>query len=549
MNATPTWLQRLLSPALSAGIMLIVGLWFGVWIAEPPAAGATGGQAMVAPAAPPATSGHDHGAAAPPAAPAPSSAATPPAATIWTCSMDPQIRLPNPGSCPICGMDLIPSGNKGGSAAAPQVVLSAAARALARIETEEVVRRAVTVPVRMVGKVSFDETRVARITAWFGGRIERVFVDFTGTQVRTGDHLLSLYSPELLVAQQELIQAARDARHAGAGDLGEIARATYQAARDRLRLWGLLDWQVRQIERRGRPIEHVTIFAPMGGIVLHKNALEGGWVQTGTPLYTIADLRHVWVELDAYESDIGWLRFGQRIEFEAAAFPGVRFDGTIAFVSPTMDAMTRTVKVRVDVANPDLKLKPEMFVRAQVNVVVGGEGQPTGPELAGKFVCPMHPTEVSDKAGSSCTVCGMKLVPASEHWLVGPALAPGSGGDAPLVIPHTAPLFTGKRTVVFVEQQQAPPAGDEPAADHVYLVREVRLGARAGDVYIVQSGLMAGERVVKRGAFRLDSSMQIVGDPSVMNPGPATSDDPVAADPPAAASPSAPLPSAAGGQR
>ena len=538
MNNGTSPVSRWLSSAASAAVMLALGLVVGVWLAQPPAASdARTAAAAASTAGNDPHAGHDHGAGASQADIAGAAKAAAPAATIWTCSMDPQIRMPSPGTCPICGMDLIPSLPEAGVGAVPQVSLSAAARALARIETEEVARRMVTVPVRMVGKVTFDETRVARITAWFGGRIERVFVDFTGTQVRTGDHLLSLYSPELLVAQQELIQADRDARSAGDGALGEIARATHQAARDRLRLWGLLEWQIRQIERKARPIEHVTIFAPMGGMVLHKNALEGGWVQTGTPLYTIADLHHVWVELDAYESDIAWLRFGQRIEFEAAAFQGERFDGTIAFVSPTMDAQTRTVKVRVDVANPDLKLKPEMFVRAQVNVVVGDGGEPTAPALAGSFVCPMHPAEVSDKPGATCKICGMKLVPASEHWLVGPSLAQGPSDARPLVIPHTAPLFTGKRTVVFVEQQRAPDAAAAADGDRTYLVREVRLGARAGDVYIVKSGLMEGERVVRRGAFRLDSSMQIVGDASVMNHPTAAPGAAPAAPPPSAATP------------
>ena len=136
----------------------------------------------------------------------------------------------------------------------------------------------------------------------------------------------------------------------------------------------------------------------------------------------------------------------------------------------------------------------------------------------------MHPSEVSEKAGATCPLCGMKMVPAAEHWLVGPSLASGDPTEPPLVIPHTAPLFTGKRVVVFVEKQSADDSATaNKNGDRTYLVREVRLGARAGDVYIVQSGLMAGERVVRRGAFRLDSSMQIVGDASVMN---YQSDDP-----------------------
>ncbi|MCO4760093.1 MAG: efflux RND transporter periplasmic adaptor subunit [Myxococcales bacterium] len=492
-------LRILLSPALSAAVTLALGLVVGVWMASPPVDSAK------RPAATGAAAAHQHGA---------SSAATGGAAeaesaskTLWTCSMHPQIKLPEAGLCPICNMDLIPLKKKKGGGDGLRVEMSEAARAAARIETTVVKREAVTVPVPMVGKVAYDETRVARITAWFGGRIERAYVDFTGTRVRKGDHLVSIYSPELLVAQAELIQASKDAARAPAGPLGQAARTTKRAAKDKLRLWGLMDWQVRQIIRRGRPLKQVTIYAPMGGIVVHKNALEGAWVKTGTPLYTIADLSHVWVELNAYESDLAWLRYDQTTRFEVAAFPGEKFKGRIAFVNPTMDARTRTVKVRVDVANPDLRLKPEMFVRAHADVHVGAGQGPAANDLKGKFICPMHPSEVRPKA-MRCSICGMKLVPAERHWLVGATTADGKR-EAPLVIPASAPLFTGKRVVVFVEQ--------EGAKEPTYLVREVQLGARAGDKYLVRKGLMAGERVVSRGAFRLDSSMQIMGEPSIMN--------------------------------
>lgn len=491
-----SWLKPLAGPASSAVITLVIGLLIGVWMAKPPAD--TVGQS--APPSPTKSADKND-------VPPPSAEASGGVATQWTCSMHPQIKLPKAGGCPICNMDLIPLKVRPNGTSGLRVEMTEAARAAAHIETTKVARKAVTVPIRMVGKVTYDETRVARITAWFGGRIERTYVDFTGTRVRKGDHLVSIYSPELLVAQAELIQASKDARRAPAGPLGEAARAMQRAARDKLRLWGLMDWQVRQIIRRGRAIERVTIYAPMGGVVVHKNALEGAWVKTGTPLYTIADLTHVWVLLDAYENDLAWLRYDQPTRFEVAAFPGERFDGRIAFLNPTMSARTRTVKVRVDVENLDLRLKPEMFVRAQVDVSVGAGQGPTQRDLAGKHICPMHPSEVAEKPGR-CSICGMKLVTAESHWLVG-ASPIATDQEVPLVIPATAPLFTGKRVVVFVSV----PNAQEPT----YLVREVQLGARAGDHYLVRKGLKAGEFVVSRGAFRLDSSMQILGEPSVMN--------------------------------
>ncbi len=483
--------MKRLTSSISVALALVVGAGFGAWFAGAPQPDAAPASSL----AEDAHTGHEHG---------PDKAAD---ASTWTCSMHPQIRLQEAGICPICNMDLIPtSGGVGG-----QVELSEAARALARIQTTKVAQRSVHVNLRLVGKVAYDETRVARITAWFGGRIERMFVDFTGTFVKKGDHLFSLYSPELFVAQQELIQAERDrGRLAGSPEMVRAAaKATSRAAREKLRLWGLQDWQIRNMIRRGRPVEQVTVFAPLGGIVTHKAGLEGSWVKTGTPIYTIADLSQVWVELDAYESDIRWLRYGQRVRFEVDAFRGREFSGTIAFVSPAMDPKSRTVRVRVNVPNGDLRLKPGMFVRATVSVPVAGSRSGGMADMAGKHICPMHPEVVADKP-ARCTVCGMKLVPAEKHWLVGPALSVKPSAD-PLVIPHTAPLLTGKRSVVFVEK--------EGAETPTYLVREIRLGPRAGDWYVVSDGLMAGERVVSHGAFRLDSAMQIGGQDSVMSHG------------------------------
>ncbi len=453
--------------------------------------------------------------------------AAPPEATIdaasepaetpkqWTCSMHPQVRLPEAGDCPICGMDLIEA-DAGAGGGAPRVALSAQASQLAAIETAVVERRSVSVHLTLVGKVSYDETRLARITARFGGRIERMFVDYSGTRVERGDHLYELYSPELLVAQQELIEAVRRRRRlqgAGSGSSLIGATATLEAAREKLRLWGLQRWQIDRIVQLGRPQRNVTIYAPIGGIVTLSGALEGSYVNTGTPVFEIADLEKVWVVLDAYESDVQWLRYGQRLTFDVASYPGERFEGSVSFVSPTMDPKTRTVKVRVNVANPGLRLKPGMFVRATVDVPIGGGDEAGGQDaltnLAGKWICPMHPEVQRDRKGT-CSVCGMKLVKAEAHWLVGPALAGDADGVMPLVVPHSAPLWTGRRSVVFVEEAGA----EEPT----YALREVVLGTRAGDWYVVVEGLAEGERVVREGAFKLDSALMIRGDRSATSP-------------------------------
>ena len=245
---------------------------------------------------------------------------------VWTCSMHPQIQLPKAGQCPICGMDLIPvsSEGSGDEGSTPELTMSEKAVKLAEIEVAPVERREVNAEIRMAGKVDYDETQLGYITSWVPGRIDRLYVDFTGVSVKKGDPMVSLYSPELLTAQQELIQSLKTVKkleQSGLSSIRETARHTVDAVREKLRLWGLTKRQIAEIEERGKPSDHVTIYAPMSGVVIHKDGLEGMYVKTGTKIYTIADLSQVWVKLDAYESDLSWIRNGQAVEFETEAYP------------------------------------------------------------------------------------------------------------------------------------------------------------------------------------------------------------------------------------
>ena len=443
--------------------------------------------------------------------PAPAAAGQPAEApTVWTCAMHPQIRQPKPGLCPICGMKLVPV-ETGAEATGgpPRLAVSEEAARLMEIETAPVERRFVTAAVRMVGKVEYDETRLAYITAWVPGRLDRLFVDYTGVPVRKGDHLVYLYSPELLSAQAELLQALRAVKDLEASDVAivrQTAQATVEAVREKLRLWGLTAEQIAEIETRGTTSDHVTIYAPIGGIVVEKSALEGMYVDTGTRIYTIADLSRVWVKLDAYESDLEWIRYGQTVAFESVAYPGQTFAGTVAFIDPILDEATRTVKVRVNAANPDGKLKPGMFVTATVRSDIATGGRVMAPDLAGKWICPMHPDVVKNQAGT-CDICGMPLVTTES---LGYVSAAPTDADKPLVIPASAPLVTGTRAVVYV---QVP-----GAAKPTFEGREVLLGPRAGQWYLVRKGLAEGERVVTHGNFKIDSALQIQTKPSMMSP-------------------------------
>jgi Cu(I)/Ag(I) efflux system membrane fusion protein len=236
----------------------------------------------------------------------------------------------------------------------------------------------------------------------------------------------------------------------------ETALRSVESSREKLRLLGLTSGQIHHIEDSGKPADHITIHSPLGGVVIEKNAVEGMYVQTGMPLYSIADLSTVWVKLDVYESDLPWVRLGQRIEFTSEAWPWEVFAGKVSFIDPVLNNMTRTVKVRVSVPNPGDKLKPDMFVRSVLRSGLGRSAQ-----------------------------------------------------NLPLVIPASAPLVTGKRAVVYVAS---------PGKELTYEGREVELGPRAGDFYEVKQGLEEGEMVVVNGAFKIDSAVQILAKPSMMNP-------------------------------
>ncbi|MBT6914650.1 MAG: DUF3347 domain-containing protein [Candidatus Marinimicrobia bacterium] len=425
---------------------------------------------------------------------------------VWTCSMHPNVQLPESGQCPICFMDLIPLESGSSSLQPNQLSMSESAMKLANIETIPASMGIAELEIHLSGKVEYDESRIGNITAWVPGRLERMFVDYTGISVKKGDHMMELYSPELYTAQEELIQARKlfDSNK-GQSVIGKkTIKATLQASREKLRLMGLLDEQIQKIEESDSPSNLTTVYSPMSGVVIQKNGVEGAYVKTGTNIYTIADLSRVWVIFDAYESDLPWLAFGQKVTFSAEAIPGETFEGRVAFIDPVLDAKTRTVKVRMNVLNPNGMIKPGMFVHGTIHATLDGDGKAINPELANKWICPMHPEVVRDQKGD-CDVCGMDLVKSESLGIVHTPYHQHEN----LLIPASAVLKTGNRAIVYVKI-----SGEEPTFEG----REVVLGSRVGDKYIVKSGLKEGELVVKKGNFKIDSAMQIAAKPSMMNP-------------------------------
>jgi len=298
---------------------------------------------------------------------------------------------------------------------------------------------------RLYGKVRPDERLLQSQVAQFPGRIEKLYVNFTGEAIRRGQPLALLYSPDWVTAQQELLEAAKNK---------SAQPAIYEAAKEKLRNWKIPESRIDAIENTGKVENDIEITANTTGVVTARNINSGDFVSQGQVLFEVADLSRVWVLLDAYESDLPFVTPGDPVVFQVQALPGKSYTGRILFIDPVLDPVTRVAKVRVEMSNPSGELKPEMFV--------------TG------------------------------LVKARLNQY----------GNLP-VIPRSAVLWTGARSVVYVKQ----PDAAEPA----FRLREVVLGPLLGDRYVVEKGLTEGEEVVTSGAFMVDASAQLEGKPSMMN--------------------------------
>lgn len=366
--------------------------------------------------------------------------------TIWTCAMHPQIQMSEPGKCPICGMELIPLAQGSSSSIDPNAVhLSKEAAQLANVLTSVVTKQTPVKEVRLYGKVQADERLLQSQVAHIPGRIERLAVNFTGESVIKDQVLVQIYSPELISAQQELLETAKTK---------QTQPAIYEAVKEKLLLWKLTDSQIAKIEDSGTIQNNFDLVSNSNGIVTARRVNTGDHVQEGTVLFEIADLSKVWVMFDAYESDLQFLRKGEKISFTLEGLPGNKFTGRIVFIDPVIDPVTRVAKVRVETGNQSGKLKPEMFA------------------------------------------VGIASSTLDEY-------------RNNIVIPRTAVLWTGKRSIVYVKQ----PDTDEP----IFNIREIDLGPMLGESYVIINGLSEGEEIVTRGTFSVDAAAQLEGKPSMMN--------------------------------
>jgi RND family efflux transporter MFP subunit len=432
----------------------------------------------------------------------------------YTCGMHPSVRVSPEDfergntSCPICHMDLVPvhkdqagmemdaGDHEGHEEGEVLVRLSERAQALAQVKAEPVRFRHLFKEIRTVGQVDYDERQLAFVAAWISGRIDRLFVDYTGSMVKKGSPLVSLYSPDLLTTQEEYLLALETldkVKNSRNEDTLRGAQSLVDASKRRLLLWGIKEHQIEDIQNSKVASTHMTIYAPIGGTVIHKNALEGKYVKEGESLYHIADLSSLWILADIYESDLSSIQKGQEVEVTSVAYPGEKFAGKIAFIDPYLQAQTRTVKVRVEVPNPGLKLKPGMYVDVSISADVHEGIQST---LKVVYTCPMHPEIVADKP-EDCPICGMDLVQKAQAPM-----------GTVLAVPREAVLDTGTRKLVYVEREKG-----------VYSPREVEIGAEAVALvegqkrrfFAVWSGLADGIRVVSQANFLIDSQSQITG--------------------------------------
>jgi membrane fusion protein, copper/silver efflux system len=382
------------------------------------------------------------------------------------------------------------------------VKIEPAQRRLANIQTVKVENAPLEATLQTVGAIAIDESRQATIAAYVDGRLERLFADYTGVDIKEGDHLALIYSPPLYAAQVEYLEARRAG--SASGGLPAVRQAQDALARNtrqRLREFGMTDEQLAELEQSNKAQSRLTIYSPQAGTVVEKLAVEGDYVKAGDPIYRIAELSTVWLMLKLFPEDATRIRFGQRVEAVVQSLPGERLLGRVAFIDPTVDQETRTVGVRVELNN-DGRLRPGDYAQAFITVPIGPQGKVYDSDLAGKWISPMHPQIVRNEPGE-CPICGMDLVSTERYgFSVEPLPQQPS-----LYVPRPAVLLAGGNSVVYVESKPG-----------VFEIRPVTLGPILRDKVVVLDGLKEGDEVATAGNFLIDSQMQLAGKPSLIDP-------------------------------
>ena len=365
----------------------------------------------------------------------------------WTCSMHPQIRQEESGDCPLCGMDLIPLDPSSSSDNPLVLEMTREAVKLASIQTMPVgtAGQERTKTISLTGKVQTDERLTASQVAHIPGRIEQLFVTFTGEPIKKGQKMATIYSPELISAQQEVLEALK---------WKETRPQLLNAARNKLRYWKVPEKTIKQLEETKEIQTTITLFTDQSGIIQKRRVSVGDYVKEGTALFDVVSLDRVWILFDAYEEDLSIIRLGDKVEYTLSAFPDHTFKTSISFIDPAINPQSRVAALRAEVSNARGILKPEMLVRGTLK--------------------------------------------SRAH-------APKGA----MSVPKTAVMWTGTRSVVYVEIPEA----TVPS----YEFREITLGDAIGSEYIILDGFMPNERIVVNGAFMIDAAAQLNNMASMMN--------------------------------
>lgn len=370
--------------------------------------------------------------------------------TMYTCSMHPQVRQDHPGKCPICGMTLIPVNDEKQSTATTDsnaVVMSDEAVALANIETEVVGSGATNKEVHLFGKILPDQRLEQTQSSYVEGRIEKLFINALGDRVSRGQALAVIYSPTLYATEQELIAALNF-------PASPQKKPLIDAAIEKLRLLNITQAQINQLMHTRKASPYTTLKTNTSGTVIEKNINQGDYVKQGQALLKIANLGKVWAMFQAYESDLPFIHVGEKIHFTTEAMPGKVFTGSVSFVDPMIDSSSRTAGVRVEMNNTNGWFKPEMTLTGNI-------------------------------------VANMKQY------------------HGEIVVPKSAVMWTGKRSIVYVK--------DTGETQPTFRLRRVTLGPSLSNGYVITDGLAEGEEIVTNGTFAVDASAQLAGKESMMD--------------------------------
>jgi membrane fusion protein, copper/silver efflux system len=385
----------------------------------------------------------------------------------YTCPMHPFILKEQPGSCPVCGMELVKK-IAGGEITDKElknvshVALSPTQQIMANLATVAAVVKPFSKEISCTGIVAYNQERQGKIAAWVAGRLDRLLVKSVGSEVRKGRTVAELYSADLYNAQVQYLLAYRTLKVLNSSVSVTFPINTQMSlgdAHDRLRQLGFREEQFDQLQKSITPSVRIPVYSPLSGVVTEKFVQEGQYVNVGDPLFGVADLSNIWVEMEVFEIDLPFIKVGQEVIINSRSYPGQPFHGKVKLIYPFLDAKSRTVRLRVELPNPGLKLKPEMFVTATIKVPVA---------------------------------------------------------DA-LVVPVGAVMDTGKRQVVWVESKPG-----------VFLQRDVKAGARSSKEVQILAGLKAGEKVATTGGYLIDSEAQLSHGqetPGQAAPPPARKDD------------------------